>query len=76
MSGVQVGVRIRPFLPKIDGEDKLCVDMTDTETMVTDVLDSNAEKKFTFDFSFWSFDGYAEKDDGYCYPVNGSKYKD
>jgi len=30
MSGVQVGVRIRPFLPKIDGEDVICVDMTDT----------------------------------------------
>lgn len=40
MSGVQVGVRIRPFLPKIDGEDTLCVSMTDTETIVTDVLDT------------------------------------
>ena len=35
MSGVQVGVRIRPFLKKIDGEDVCCVEMTDTETKVT-----------------------------------------
>ena len=38
MSGVQVGVRIRPFLPKIDGDDILCVEMTDTETKCTHLL--------------------------------------
>ena len=77
MSGVQVGVRIRPFLPKIDGEDKLCVDMTDTQTMVTDILDTQEEKKFTFDYSFWSHDGYETKEDGYTYATPGTtKYKD
>jgi hypothetical protein len=58
MSGVQVGVRIRPFLPKIDGDDILCVEMTDTETKVTNLLNDKTEKKFTFDYSFWSHDGY------------------
>lgn len=77
MSGVQVGVRIRPFLPKIDGDDTLCVRMSDTETVVTNILGDQEEKKFTFDFSFWSFDGYGVKDDGYCYPLNDGKgYKD
>lgn len=76
MSGVQVGVRIRPFLPKIDGEDKLCVSMTDTETIVTDILDSQDERKYTFDYSFWSHDGYGTRDDGYTYPLDGSNYKD
>ena len=76
MSGVQVGVRIRPFLPKIDGTDQLCVDMTDTETMVTDILNTQEEKKYTFDFSFWSHDGYNTLEDGYTEPQPGSKYKD
>ena len=76
MSGVQVGVRIRPFLKKIDGQDELCVSMTDTETIVTDVLDSQEERKFTFDFSFWSFDGYHVLDNGYLEPDPGSNYKD
>ena len=76
MSGVAVGVRIRPFLTKIDGEDQLCVTMTDTETAVKDILNTQEEKKFTFDFSFWSHDGYGTKDDGYTYPEPGSNYKD
>ena len=29
MSGIQVGVRVRCFLPRIDGEDQCCVTMTD-----------------------------------------------
>jgi len=76
MSGVQVGVRIRPFLPKIDGEDELCVAMTDTETKITDMLDSQEEKKFTFDFSFWSHDGFKTLENGYTEPDGDSKYKD
>jgi hypothetical protein len=58
MSSVQVGVRVRPFIPFIDGQDKLCIEMTDTETKVTDVLTTQDEKRFTFDYSFWSFDGF------------------
>jgi hypothetical protein len=77
MSGIQVGVRIRPFLPKIDGEDVCCVEMTDTETKCTHILGSKEEKRFTFDFSFWSFDGYGTRDNGYTYPLDDDKgYKD
>ena len=78
MSGVQVGVRIRPFLPKIDGDDILCVTMTDTETTLKNLLGNKEEKKFTFDFSFWSHDGYDTREDGYTFPSPGSDkgYKD
>ena len=76
MSGVQVGVRIRPFLPKIDGDDQLNCVMTDTETIITDILDSGEEKRFTFDFSFWSHDGFDTREDGYTFPKPGSNYKD
>ena len=77
MSGVQVGVRIRPFLPKIDGQDVCCVEMTDTETKVTNILGDKDERRYTFDFSFWSHDGFGTREDGYTYPLDDGKgYKD
>ena len=48
MSGIQVGVRVRCFLPRIDGEDQCCVTMTDTQTIMNDVHGEGGEKKFTF----------------------------
>ena len=33
------------------------------------------ERKFTFDFSFWSFDGFTEEENGYL-RASGSKYAD
>lgn len=50
--------------------------MTDTETTVTNLLGDKSEKRYTFDFSFWSHDGYLTRDDGYTYPAEGSNYKD
>ena len=26
-------------------------------------------KKFTFDYSYWSHDGFSEREDGYLYPT-------
>ena len=63
-------------MPKIDGDDVLCCEMTDTETKVTNVLGDKEERRFTFDFSFWSHDGFGTRDDGYTYPMEGSSYKD
>jgi len=63
-------------LPKIDGEDVLCVDMSDVETKCTNVLGEKEEKRFTFDYSFWSHDGFKTRDDGYTEAEPGSKYKD
>lgn len=42
--------------------------MTDTQTICRDILGDGAEKKFTFDYSLWSFDGFLTRDDGYTYP--------
>ena len=51
--------------------------MTDTETICTDILDTQEVKKFTFDFSFWSFDGYKTLENGYTEADSpDSKYKD
>ena len=51
----------------------LCVSMTDVQTTCKDVLGSGEEKKFTFDYSFWSHDGYGTREDGYTYPLNYGK---
>jgi hypothetical protein len=52
--------------------------MTDTETLVKNVLagEEGGERRFTFDYSFWSHDGYETREDGYTYPAPGSNYKD
>ena len=52
--------------------------MTDVQTKCKNVLGENEEKKYTFDYSFWSFDGYLTRDDGYTYPdpASSSDYKD
>ncbi len=35
-----------------------------------------AEKTFAFDYSYWSFDGFEVKPDGYYSPLPGSNYCD
>lgn len=59
-------------MPKIDGNDVCCVEMTDTQTTCTDLLGDQTEKRFTFDYSFWSFDGYVTEPNGYTSPAPGN----
>ena len=53
--------------------------MNGPTTTITDPS-SGEEKKFTFDYSYWSFDGYKEEKNGYCAPdskhPNGKKFCD
>jgi kinesin family protein 1 len=55
---VKVAVRIRPFNSR---ETKLgctlCVDMKDKSTILKP-FNGEAERQFTFDYSFWSFDQF------------------
>jgi hypothetical protein len=51
--------------------------MTDTQTICTDKHGDNSVKKFTFDYSLWSFDGYTTMENGYAKPDGpNSMYKD
>jgi hypothetical protein len=52
-----------------------CVEMTDPTTKITDLHNEDVKndedkpfKKMTFDYSFWSHDGFSTRDDGYAYP--------
>jgi hypothetical protein len=81
---VQVGIRIRPFN---DREKKLgavlCVDVDGPATILQnppEVADADGKgkepKRFTFDASFWSHDGFEELPSGYMVPMQGSRYAD
>ena len=68
---VQVAVRVRPFNQReIDMGAKCCVDMKNNQTIIQDLSNPDGrdggEKVFTFDYSFWSHDGFVEKENGYC----------
>jgi hypothetical protein len=57
------------------------VEMDGNVTQVHDPNNPFADPKpFTYDYSYWSFDGYKENDDGYFAPdleqKNGNKYAD
>lgn len=44
-------------------------------TTILKAMQGEQERKFTFDFSFWSFDGFSTQPDGYMKPT-GTKYAD
>ena len=73
---VKVAVRVRPFNKReIEANAKLCVAMSGPTTIVTNPADGE-EKKFAYDHSYWSFDGFTEQSDGYNKPDSSGKYHD
>lgn len=72
---VKVAVRVRPFNAREKDRNPICcIKMNGTETSILDEM--NQEKKFNFDYSFWSHDEYDEDSEtGYLKPIN-SKYAD
>lgn len=56
---------------------KLIIDMQGNSTTISDPsAPANVEpKKFTFDYSYWSHDGFNETDNGYFEPAS-SRYAD
>ena len=72
---IQVGVRVRPFNSREKERESVCViEMPgNNQTIIKDEL--GREKKFTFDHSFWSHDGFKTLEDGYLSPED-EKYAD
>lgn len=52
---------------------KCCVTMDKTSTNILDPAGN--ERNFTFDYSFWSHDGFSTRPDGILVP-SGKKYAD
>ena len=72
---IVVGVRVRPFNTREkDRQSVCCIEMPGAnQTIIRDEL--GKEKKFTFDHSFWSHDGFRVLEDGYMEP-DDDKYAD
>eukprot|EP00911_Craspedida_sp_UC1_P002218 UC1_evm1s1692 len=74
-SNVQVAVRVRPFNSREKARSaKLIIKMQGQTTFITDPTTGN-EKDFNFDYSYWSHDGFEEKEDGTLAPTV-SEYAD
>ncbi|XP_020609741.1 kinesin-like protein KIF28P [Orbicella faveolata] len=69
---VKVAVRVRPFNSREkDRGAKLVLDMIGALTQITDPENpGNPPKEFTFDFSYWSHDGFHEDENGYLVADN------
>lgn len=62
---VKVAVRVRPFNRREkEADSKLCVAMSGPTTIITNP-ETGEERKFAYDYSYWSFDGYTVQPDGY-----------
>ena len=77
---VKVAVRVRPFNKReIARNAKMIIGMNGNSTTITDP-ENNEPRSFTFDYSYWSFDGGKEEADGYVSPdkshKNGNKFAD
>jgi hypothetical protein len=76
---VKVAVRVRPFNPReIELGSKLCVSMAGNTTVLTDAISDPKDIKtrdFTFDYSFWSHDGFDTDEAGY-FKAADNKYAD
>ncbi|XP_065896564.1 kinesin-like protein KIF28P isoform X2 [Dysidea avara] len=68
---VRVAVRVRPFNDREKTRDAtLIISMSGSTTEIKDPAAPNAEpRKFAFDYSYWSHDGFEEREDGYFAPV-------
>ncbi len=76
---LKVAVRVRPFNKREkDSKAKMIIEMNGATTRIQNPADGEF-KFFTFDYSYWSFDGCKDKD-GYSAPdsshPNGKKYCD
>lgn len=72
---VKVAVRVRPFNDREIGLKSKCVVEMQNPTTILKATGKEEERKFTFDYSFWSFDEFEKEANGYMKPKS-SKYAD
>lgn len=69
VENLKVAVRVRPFNNReIGRKAKMIIDMNGNSTSIKHPNDPKDAKKFAFDHSYWSFDGFKEDKDGYSAP--------
>ena len=73
---VKVAVRVRPFNEREMKQNPLCcIEMKGPTTKIKGASVAE-DRTFTFDYSFWSHDGFETNDDGISVPCDGSNYAD
>lgn len=73
---VKVAVRVRPFNQREkDAGSELVVDMVGNQTFIKKPKSKDEPKKYAFDYSYWSHDGFKIEADGYASP-DSPKYAD
>jgi hypothetical protein len=61
VENLKVAVRVRPFNNRETGRKaKMIIDMSGNSTSIKHPNDPKDAKKFAFDYSYWSFDGFKE----------------
>lgn len=72
MTSVKVAVRVRPFNQREKDMSAQCIiEMSGNMTKITNPED-NKEKKFYFDYSYWSHTGYETNTEGILVPDSSS----
>jgi hypothetical protein len=73
---VKVAVRVRPFNPR--EKELKCQNVVEMQNPTTRLkaFNGEAQKDFTFDFSFWSFDEFETTPEGVMKPTSSGKYAD
>jgi kinesin family protein 1 len=73
---IKVAVRVRPFNQReLESNAKLVISMEGPTTTITDPTGRGPPRPFTFDYSYWSFDGFDVDESGVCVPTD-PKYAD
>ena len=74
---VKVAVRVRPYNEREQntGTARCCVSMSGPTTTLTESPGAEP-RSFTFDYSFWSHDGFALGADGTAVAEEGTAYAD
>ena len=73
---VKVAVRVRPFNQREkDANSTLVIDMAGNQTLIKKPKSNDEPRKFAFDFSYYSHDGFKTESNGYFSPAN-DKYAD
>ncbi|KAJ1560704.1 hypothetical protein HK096_007553, partial [Nowakowskiella sp. JEL0078] len=74
---VKIAVRVRPFNQReIELNSSLIIEMDGPTTLIKNPKDQNDVRRFTFDYSYWSYDGFETLSNGVNIAVPGSKYAD
>jgi hypothetical protein len=81
VENLKVAVRTRPFNKReLDRNAKCIIGMDGKNTSIQHPSDSKDVKKFAFDYSYWSHDGFKDNAEGYSAPdpshKNGKKFAD